>query len=361
MWNLLSLLRLMFWCVLLFAVSINDGRIAAAGAAHPAAVHASTAPYPPSPVIAGVEWAPAKTIVRRAHGSDNWPLTWADDGQLYTAYGDGRGFEPFVPKKLSMGFAKVTGAPSDFTGVNIRSPTGETVGDGARGKKASGILMVDGVLYLCVRNAENSQLATSDDHGKSWVWVDWRFTTSFGCPTFLNFGRNDAGARDKFVYVYSPDSDSAYEPADRMVMARVPKHRITDLQAYEFFTHCDEAGTPHWTRDIGERGAVFVHPGRCHRSGITYNAPLKRYLWCQVLPESSDRRGPRFQGGFGVYDAPEPWGPWTTVAFTDEWDVGPGETGSFPTKWMSADGRTLHLVFSGDDAFSVRRARLLLD
>jgi hypothetical protein len=38
--------------------------------------------------------------------------------------------------------------------------------------------------------------------------------------------------------------------------------------------------------------------------------------------------------------------------------VGPGETGSFPTKWMSADGKTLWLVFSGNDAFSVRQATL---
>jgi hypothetical protein len=66
----------------------------------------------------------------------------------------------------------------------------------------------------------------------------------------------------------------------------------------------------------------------------------------------------RFEGGFGIYDAPEPWGPWTTVFFTEKWDVGPGETASFPTKWMSADGRTLHLVFSGDDGFAVRRATL---
>ncbi|HEY1080887.1 MAG TPA: hypothetical protein VGE29_01410, partial [Prosthecobacter sp.] len=49
------------------------------------------------------------------------------------------------------------------------------------------------------------------------------------------------------------------------------------------------------------------------------------------------------------------------VAFhTPKWDVGPGEHGDFPGKWMSADGLTLHLVFSGDDAFSVRRARLRL-
>src|SRR5215813_2673465 len=113
-------------------------------------------------------------------------------------------------------------------------------------------------------------------------------------------------------------------------------------------------GAPMWTDDIAGRKAVFRHPGGCGRSTISYDAGLKRYLWCQTLP------GPdaRFKGGFGIYDAPEPWGPWTTVHFTEDWDVGPGESSTFPTKWMSADGRTLHLVFSGEDSFSVRRALL---
>ena len=85
------------------------------------------------------------------------------------------------------------------------------------------MLMVDGVLYLIARNASNAQLAWSRDRGATWEWGDWKFTKSFGCPTFLNFGKNHAGARDGFVYIYSPDSDSAYTPADRMVLARVPK------------------------------------------------------------------------------------------------------------------------------------------
>src|SRR4051794_23883688 len=34
--------------------------------------------------------------------------------------------------------------------------------------KASGILMVDGVLYLWVRNVGNAQLAWSRDRGKTW-------------------------------------------------------------------------------------------------------------------------------------------------------------------------------------------------
>jgi CubicO group peptidase (beta-lactamase class C family) len=318
-------------------------------------------PYPPSPAITSITWAPKEKIVRRAKGSDNWPLTWGDDGHQYTAYGDGNGFEPYLRDKLSLGLARVEGGATDFKGANLRAPSLEQLGDGPRGKKASGILMVDGVLYLWARNAGNSRLAWSIDRGKTWKWAGWKFTTSFGCPTFLNFGRNYAGARDGFVYVYSHDNDSAYKPASRMVLARVPKGKVRDRAAYEFFKGLDGKGRPTWTKEIAQRGAVFTHKWRCYRSGITYNAGLKRYLWVQIIPGTEGRKADtRFQGGFGVYDAPEPWGPWTTAYFTEKWDVGPGESASFPTKWMSADGKALHLVFSGDDSFSVRRAALTI-
>ena len=80
-------------------------------------------------------------------------------------------------------------------------------------------------------------------------------------------------------------------------------------------------------------------------------------------PDSRDHTATldtRFAGGLAVYDAPEPWGPWTTAYFAERSDVGPGDTASFLAKWMSADGLTLHLVFSGEDSFSVRRATLVL-
>jgi hypothetical protein len=315
-------------------------------------------PYPPSPVIKKIIWAPTGEIIRKASGSDNWPITWADDDNQYAAYGDGWGFEPKTKEKLSLGMAKINGSPPDFSGTNTRSETGERFGQGNEGAKASGMLCVDGVLYMLVRNTRNSQIAWSVDHGKNWTWCEWKFTTSFGAPTFLNFGKNYTGARDDYVYIYSHDSDSAYEPADRFVMARVPKNEIRNRTSYKFFKGLDGTVQPVWTENIAERGAVFINPGKCYRSGISYNAGLKRYLWCQVLPFSKDERGPRFQGGFGIYDAPQPWGPWTTVFYTTEWDVGPGETSSFPTKWMSADGKTCHLLFSGDDSFSVRKAEL---
>jgi CubicO group peptidase (beta-lactamase class C family) len=311
----------------------------------------TAAPYPASRVISGVSWAPAETIVRRAHDSDNWPMTWADDGNLYTAYGDGTGFVPKVPRKLSLGLARVEGMPPEFTGVNIRSATAEHKGDGRAGKKASGLLMVDGVLYMWVRNAGNAQLAWSTDHARTWAWSDWKFTTSFGYPAFLNFGQNYAGARDGYVYVYSHDSDSAYRAADRVVLARVPADKVRQRDAYEFY----RGPGPLWTRDVNERGAVFTNPGRCYRVSASYNAALKRYLLCQAGDD-----GP-VQAGFGLFDAPEPWGPWTTVYYMEAWDVRPGEAACLPTKWMSADGKVVHLVFSGGDRLNVRKALLTVE
>jgi hypothetical protein len=85
----------------------------------------------------------------------------------------------------------------------------------------------------------------------------------------------------------------------------------------------------------------------------------------------------RFSGGIGIFEASEPWGPWRTVFYTEKWDVGPGETSSFPSKWMvsqikeqkptskdtnqeSKSEHTAYLVFSGEDCFSVREARLVV-
>ena len=326
-------------------------------------------PYPPSTVIKGIEWAPPQTIIRKAKGSDNWPITWADDDNLYTAYGDGWGFSPGSGKKLSLGIAKVIGAPReialpdevmpdkdfisrgeppDFRGENIPTATGEKVGEGAKGPKASGMLCIDGVLYMLVRNVGNSQIAWSADHGKTWIWCDWKFTESFGCPTFLNFGKNYAGAGDDFVYIYSHDSDIAYQPADKMVVARVPKDKIRVRQAYEFFRGVDGSAKPTWTKNIRDRGAVFVNPGRCYRCGISYNPALRRYLWCQTPYALGDMR---LAGGLAIFDAPQPWGPWTTIFYAENWDVGPGESSSFPTKWMSTDSKTCYLLFSRREPF----------
>ena len=305
------------------------------------------APYTPSPVIRGALFG--SRIGRAAIDSDNWPLTWGDDDAQYTSYGDGYGFKPYVETKLGMGFARITGPAGDFRGVNLRSD-GERTGDGVKSPKASGILIVGGVLYLWVRNVGNAQLLWSEDRGKTWEW-GFKMETGFGSPAFLNFGRNYAGARDGFVYTYTQDGPSAYESDNGMILARAPRDRIRQRDAWEFLERLDDRGQPVWTANIESRGTVFSYPANCERVDAVYDAGLGRYLLAVAYDHA---------GGWGLFDAPEPWGPWTTVLHR-QWDI-PGTHGyRLPAKWISKDGLRLTLVFSGvkpNDAFCTRTLTL---
>ena len=48
-------------------------------------------PYPQSTKIREIvfDWS---SHISLARGSDNWPITWADDDHQYTSWGDGGGF-----------------------------------------------------------------------------------------------------------------------------------------------------------------------------------------------------------------------------------------------------------------------------
>lgn len=319
-----------------------------------------SAPYPESEYVKNIHFAPDSTIIRYAGGSDNWPVTWAKDNVLYTTYGDGWGFNPKVDTKLGLGFAKIKGYPPDHKGINIRS-AGENTSYGRNGKKGSGILALDSRIYIWLMHADEAggaaQLAWSDDLLKTVHYADWKFH-DFGICSFINFGKNYARARDEYVYMISSDSPRADTPADRFILARVPKDKVVQREHYEFFVRL-ENNVPVWSKDITARGAVFQHEGNCLRSSLTYNPGLERYIWWQQMPNKNhpdnDQGDTRFEGGFGLYEAINPWGPWRTVFFTADWDVGPGEMANFPAKWMSKDGKVCYMTFSGDDCFSVRK------
>ena len=124
--------------------------------------------------------------------------------------------------------------------------------------------MVDGRPLSLGAERRQRQLRQLEDRARTWTWADWKFTTSFGCPAFLQFGRNYAGARDHYVYVYSHDSDSAYKPADRVVLARVPQECILEDAAFEFFQGLGKDGAPSGPM-FASRAAVFSFPGSCYR------------------------------------------------------------------------------------------------
>src|SRR5690349_9031310 len=76
-------------------------------------------PYPRSPVIDRVEFD-FQTHRRLAPGSDNWPTTWANDGHLYSVWGDGGGFGGTNSKgRVLLGVARIEGGPNDYIGRNL--------------------------------------------------------------------------------------------------------------------------------------------------------------------------------------------------------------------------------------------------
>ena len=95
---------------------------------------------------------------------------------------------------------------------------------------------------------------------------------------------------------------------------------------------------------------------------MSYDAARGRFYWWQQIP--SPNVDTRTSGGFGVYNsATDPQGPWTTVYYTVNWDIGPGEKADFPTAWMgtrfaSDQPGTLYLLFSGADTLSIRKGTI---
>jgi hypothetical protein len=305
-------------------------------------------PYPHSPVIDRIVWD-WSTLQTAALGSDLWPVTWAEDDSIFTAWGDGGGFGGSDQDgRVALGFARIDGPPEHFLGININGGKNPLhPASFPKHGKVGGILAVGNRIYAWL-NMQNGKwpdvdqaLIWSDDAGATWQKSDWVFpkgSGNFKSSTFLNFGRAYRGVPEDlagYVYVYGQKQGQTRDT----FLCRAVIEKVKDRQAYEFF-----AGTaidqPRWSADVTKAVPVFTDPSG-DLAGVVYLAPLKRYLL------TSFHKGP---GQLGVFDSATPWGPWTTIAYETHWGKmgteGEGLTCSFPAKWMSPDGQTLWCVFS---------------
>jgi hypothetical protein len=318
-------------------------------------------------VVKGLTWDDEILRYGGERAGDNWAITWvaADvpgtGHHLITSYGDGNGFGP-RERNYSLAFATVTGAPPQIEAEDLVTDADSLVGWGSDGIKASGLLAVGKVLYLFVRNAvvngdwRHARLAISSNLGETWTWAAWAFAESFGCPEFVQFGPAYAGARDDYVYVVSQDGNSAYDFNQDVVMARVHKTQVAQREAYTFYAGAGSDG-PLWSPDIRARQPIFSDPRGTQRVGLTYNRALGRYF---LVTAHEDGSGATHTPALGVFDALEPWGPWSTVYYDDAWAQGWMIHHKFPTAWMSEDGRDMWLVFSGEYRPGGEDYRLLL-
>lgn len=340
-----------------------------------AAVEDFRAPYPSSEKIVGVTFDD-RTARTAAPGSDIWPITWADDDKLYTAFGDGGGFGGTNEEgRVSLGVARIEGGRTDYRGINLAGGKGAPHEPPFTGK-SEGILALGRTLYLWRDGDASSpgyfkffELWRSDDQGATWRATGVRFSKAGGdfaasdaglfAPAFCQFGIGGSGARDEFIYVYAPDTiDPSHwnvRLPGRINLLRVPRTQIEEKKAYEFYAGTLANGSIRWDRAAAQRKPVWEDAiNGTHRIAVSYNPGLRRYLLTTITRSR--------EGWMSIYDAPEPWGPWTHV----HTEHNPARWGSltilftFVNKWLGADGRDFVIVHTKNDRWATIEGRFII-
>ena len=342
-------------------------------------------PYPPSTSLAGLEWLTASSRYPGTNSDMHW-WTWGDDGELYFVDDDGHNFG------LPWNFAhllKATGTPPHHTVTEISAFPELARPDALRYRRyVDGALAVGSRLFVAAYDYDDSaaeergyefrhvdrisphggvaSLMFSDDYGRTWhnapeareEGCDYFLGERFAGLAFVGFGPGYTGLPERFGnYVYAISNDSNWETGDSMFVARVPRDRILDRSAWEFYAGGDPED-PDWV-DSEERAApALSNPGAIGHPTMTYDAGLGRFLLTfntDSVPHSLDtsfeeaKRSWDKQSELYVLEGASPWGPFGLVHFDGAWEYPHMPyLPQVPAKWLSEDRLEGWMVFSGD-------------
>ena len=101
----------------------------------------------------------------------------------------------------------------------------------------------------------NGWIITSTNFGKTWKLDATNqdfFTGRVASAHFIQFGKDDADAPDGYVYADFPaadDGNSYWENGDYLLLGRVPKDRILERSAWEFYAGRQPSGQELWDSD----------------------------------------------------------------------------------------------------------------
>ena len=251
--------------------------------------------YPQSQFIKDAAFSSKRA---RYGDGDMWPCTWGADDNIYTLCGDMK--DDAYDYGSNCSSWRVTGSPEteiktellNYTPVDIEYAKSLPDINESFYVKPSGLISVGGRLYISVSSMNYGEIdhgyrqryphcwiAVSGDYGRTWdnhATPYNFFTGRLGGPTFVQFGKDNEGARDEFVYACFPCSYSGFaywENQDCLLMGRVPAGLILDRGAWEFRTA--DGG---WNRDDAKASPIFEYPGMTGQDFIQYNKGLGRYI-----------------------------------------------------------------------------------
>jgi len=327
---------------------------------------ATGGPYPQSTVISGVNWQ-FDNLITSASGSDLWPATWAGDNNVYMTWGDGGGFGGDDTKcRTQFGMAKIEGYPPSLTTMNVYGCKSDDTGcvgtfthDAAcNASYASAILAygedivaVDNSLYAIATHEavpRYAKIAYSSNFGQTWLEYPWNWPQNAGDwrpDGFVQVGMGLPG--QQYIYIVGGkigDDINTYLARYPLPLYRcqIATNCLGSQPGYQWFV-----GTPSSPSWGTWANAVPIHTDSSGGTGghMTYFPVLGRYIFSQAhgIPLKLPK--------FAMYDAPNPWGPWTTVTYQETWGGYNQATYSLwysiTTKWISADGKTFWMSYSG--------------
>ena len=266
-------------------------------------------------------------------------------------------------------------------------------GSGGNGPKPAGMISVDGALYLAAQNLlgrkparhrEKSQhgsdatILRSDDYGRTWLpdieptlidlerrhydrrthtwaippeqrrsWKGWKpmFPDArFGGPSFIQYGRDNAGAVDSFVYAISSDQ---WDNGDEIRLGRVPRDAIQDADAWEWAIP-GSSDSVRWTGSLEESRPILAIDGHLGLPECVYLPEPGRYLLLTWALHSDFHV--KDGSELTVLEAPDPWGPYSLVHYEQIWDsteICP-YCPRVPLKWFDSTSLTGWIVHSGN-------------
>ncbi len=316
---------------------------------------------PRSTVIAGLRWEGQRiSSPDPDKKGDTFPMTWADDDEMYASAGDPLWGE----SRDGLDVEKLSGPPEAYTISKVHHMN-DYRGWGGDGPKPTGMICVGGVLYLAFQNLRRTRIpphSLVSQHGsdaqivysvlKGMFWVPALDSIcspmfpghSFGGPAFINFGKNNANARDDHVYAVSSDQ---WDNGSNLRLGRVKADSIMRAQAWEWVCAFGPDGAPAWHGSQEEAVPILSIHRWIGLPEMVYLAAIKRYLLLTW----------RLHGDFSpdagtdllVLESPEPWGPFSLVHFEELWEG--KECNPYaprlPLKWLDATGAGGWILFSG--------------
>jgi hypothetical protein len=339
-----------------------------------------------------------ETVVRLGGNGDNWHMSWTGDDRMVAGLcdGDARPWDGVPRKPYNSRMIVIRGNPPELDFENMAGYPELLSGPGPRNFSryyGFGVLAHKAAIYQFLSTPDRpfdekkphprfvgAKLIYSPDKGATWHnqdgstpvrWEPWEERTkknmaffeehgdAFSLLTVLQMGRDYEENQDGYVYVYAPNGNTE-GTMNQLVMFRVPKERILDRSAYEYFVSRRD-GTADWSHDITACGVVHtfpsgwvntkIHPYAWHPS-VVYYKPLGVYLMANwgmgCAPDGMWFGKPSY---LGFWTAPHPWGPWTQIHEEQEWmPAGDRNARAYQPqiapKWIAADGKSFWLVWT---------------